>query len=232
MIPYDCPYCERRPVGAAASIPYVRGMVIQFKIGEKQSLGCAGCVRLNVFKETGLSLLIGWFSPIALILNPLFIAYGLVRGLLVFRNDESVRKVLRNRGLPVGDPSDAANVGSAIAITSLMVGKHVERREPISLATLTEAVAHKAYPEPAIMAILAREGVRSIPGFDAGDLDWCAVSWDRLAHPDFIARSTLRILPLSERQSVAAFLNGVASSVEPTVGRQFQSMARLLESKP
>lgn len=110
-IDYPCPYCNRRNLQTRANVPYVRGLVLAYVIGAKRLVGCVQCVRGEIYKQQGTSLLVGWFSPVALVANPLFIAYGLMRSLYVAPNPTGVRRLLSEAGIP--DPGDAVDVMKA-----------------------------------------------------------------------------------------------------------------------
>ena len=119
-INYLCPYCNKRNIQTRAAIPYVRGYVLAYEIGAKHAVGCTSCVRVEIYKQSGLSLLIGWFSPVALFLNPVLISYGLVRGIFVFRNAKGVQRLLDLAGVP--DPGQTVDVNKACyALAAAMV---------------------------------------------------------------------------------------------------------------
>lgn len=127
---YPCPYCHQKPLETVATAPYVRGFIAAYQIGSKTFIGCVPCVRKKVLGEAGLSLLIGWFSITALILNPLFIVYNVIRGFLTGRNDNAVKGKLRELGLP-DEPKivDVNAVSYALAASMIMADGSVDESE-------------------------------------------------------------------------------------------------------
>jgi len=111
---YICPYCQKRHVQTAVKTPFVRGILLMYIMGRKQFVGCVPCVRLKILKEVGWSLLIGWFSLTALVINPFLIIFNLIRAIFVHPNVEKVHKILKRAGVPT-DPS-------YIRVTSLSYG--------------------------------------------------------------------------------------------------------------
>lgn len=120
MSSYPCPYCDDRPLESVATLPYVRGFLLAYQVGTKRFIGCRSCVRVQIYKEAGLSSLIGWFSITAFFLNPMFITYGLVRGLFVGKNSDAVRKQLREAGIP-DEPSAVHPLQVAYALAASMI---------------------------------------------------------------------------------------------------------------
>jgi hypothetical protein len=133
----------------AARLPYVRGFLLAVQHGHKQLVGCKSCVRSELLKESGKSALIGWFSPTALILNPIFIVYGIGRSLFVRTNLDAVRRVLKEAGIQ-------------------------EPTEPLKLVQIAYGLAasvivadRKILPEE--IAVAADIGARILEGFDANE---------------------------------------------------------------
>ena len=91
---FPCPYCKNASLETTASAPYVRGFLVAYQIGSKAFIGCTSCVRKKVWGEAFLSMLIGWFSITALVINPFMIVYNLIRGCFIGENKKSVAKKL------------------------------------------------------------------------------------------------------------------------------------------
>jgi len=127
---YPCPYCHQKQLETVATAPYVRGFIAAYQIGSKTFIGCVPCVRKKVLGEAALSLFIGWFSITALILNPIFILYNVIRGLLTGRNDTAVKGKLRELGLP-DEPKivDVNAVSYALAASMIMADGSVDESE-------------------------------------------------------------------------------------------------------
>lgn len=107
-----CPHCDTRPMVAAASLPYTRGYLFNGGFGIKTLTGCVTCVRRELIEETGRSALIGWFSIPGLVANPVFIAYGIARSLVVRSDPDRIAALVRTAGgknsADIYDPLQAA----------------------------------------------------------------------------------------------------------------------------
>ena len=143
-ISYSCPYCEGRNIETAATAPYVRGFVLAFQIGSKSFIGCTACVRIKVLREAGLSVLVGWFSIIALIINPFLIVYNLLQAPFIRTNYAKARKKLNDAGVPDDQTSvDVTRLGYSLA-TSMMVADGRIDEEEVAVAL---AVGMKIFPD-------------------------------------------------------------------------------------
>ena len=171
-IAYKCPYCRTNYLQTAAKLPYVRGFLLAVQHGHKQVVGCTPCVRSELLKETGKSALIGWFSPTALILNPIFIVYGLGRTLFVRTNLDAVRKVLKESGIPEpAQPLNIVQVAYGLAASMIVADKKILPEEIALASEIGSRIIdgfddaefrrtvdnHKKLPEPAELAGLLRE---------------------------------------------------------------------------
>lgn len=191
-IDYPCPYCNRRNLAARATLPYVRGYVLAYAVGAKRAVGCVSCVRAEVYKQSGLSLLIGWFSPVALVLNPLFISYGLVRGLFVFPNPAAVRETLQQAGIP--DPGDQVDIIKACYALGASMVNADGKIDPKELETAKEV------------------GARLLPDFDGEEFD-AVVRGKRLPDDPFILAGLLRNAIAPEgRKRVYDYLLAIAGA--------------------
>lgn len=124
---YPCPYCHENALEAVATAPYVRGLLVAHLIGSKSFIGCTDCVKKKVLGEALLSMAIGWFSFVSFFLNPLFIAYNLIRGLLVGPNPDAIAKKLKQLGLPSKpEVLDVNKVGYALAASMILADGKVE----------------------------------------------------------------------------------------------------------
>ena len=191
-IDYPCPYCNRRNLQTRANVPFVRGMVLAYLVGAKRVVGCVPCVRSEIYKQQGLSLLIGWFSPVALVLNPLFITYGVARGLFVGPNPNGVRDLLNEAGIP--DPGDQVDVMRACyALAASMINAD-GKVDPAELQTATEL------------------GAQLIPGFDATEFE-AVVRGNRAPDDPYILAGLLRnVLSDDARQRLYDYLVAIASA--------------------
>ncbi|MBL8547866.1 MAG: TerB family tellurite resistance protein [Hyphomonadaceae bacterium] len=191
-VDYPCPYCQRRNLQTRANVPYVRGMLIAYMMGQKRLVGCVKCVRGEIFKQQGLSLLVGWFSPVALVANPLFITYGLIRGLFVFPNPVGVRSLLAEAGIP--DPGDKVDVMKACYALAATMIRADGKVDPAEVETAT------------------RLGGELIPGFDAAEFE-AVVAGNRVPDDPYILAGLLRnVLSDDARQRVFDYLVAIANA--------------------
>jgi uncharacterized tellurite resistance protein B-like protein len=122
-------------------------------------------------KESGKSALIGWFSPTALILNPIFIEYGIGRSLFVRTNLDAVRKVLKEAGIQEpAEPLNLVQVAYSLAASMIAADKKILPEEVDVAAEIGSRILenfdaaefrktvdnHKNLPEPAELAGLLR----------------------------------------------------------------------------
>ncbi len=174
FIAYKCPYCNSNYLETSAKLPFVRGFLLAVQHGHKTLVGCRPCVKSELLKETGKSALIGWFSPTALILNPIFILYGIGRAAFVRTNLDAVRKVLKEAGVPEpAAPLNLTQVAYSLAASVIAADRKVLPEE-IALASeigqkildgfddaaFRSTVAnHNNLPEPAELALLLRDAL-------------------------------------------------------------------------
>ena len=210
-IPYPCPKCQKRTIEAKATSVFVRGLVIWFKIGERTTIGCVGCVRSAVFGEAGLSLLIGWFSPFALVMNPFLVVYGFLQGLFLGRNRGAARRYLHDRGFPTGVEGDLQRVCYALAVA--LVGGEWTKAASEQSARETILVKRENFSVERLSAIHSI-GQRVVPGFEPADLEWYVVVSQNLGHPLHVAQAAQRILSTNDRNVAHSFLGEMAASLE------------------
>ncbi len=171
-VAYKCPYCRVNYLETTAKLPYVRGFLLAYQHGHRQLVGCKRCVRSELLKETGKSALIGWFSPTALVLNPLFIVYGIGRSLFVRTNVDAVRNVLKEAGIQEpSEPLNLVQIAYSLAASMIAADKKVLPEEIAVAAEIGPRILesfdaaefrktvdnHKSLPEPAELAGILRE---------------------------------------------------------------------------
>jgi hypothetical protein len=174
VIPYRCPFCDERNLDTVAKVPFVRGMLVAVQMNSRTLVGCIPCVRLNIFKEVGKSLALGWWSPTALFINPVLIVYNTARGLLLFPNREGVRKQLRAAGIPDRpEPMSLLQIGymlaaSMIAADGRILPEEVAVAERIGAQIFSDfnptdfrnvVGRHRSLPPAEDLAGLLREGL-------------------------------------------------------------------------
>lgn len=101
-----------------------------YQIGTKSFIGCTGCVKKKVRGEAGISLLLGWFSLVAFVLNPFMILYNFIRSFFISPNPAAVAGKLQELGLP--DNPNIINiqaVGFALAAAMILADGVVEESE-------------------------------------------------------------------------------------------------------
>jgi uncharacterized tellurite resistance protein B-like protein len=192
MSGYPCPYCEERSLETVATVPYVRGFVVAYQVGSKKMIGCTSCVRKQIYKEAGLSSLIGWFSVTAVFLNPLFISYGLVRGIFVGKNPQAVRQQLALAGLPP-EPAlvHVLQVAYGLAAAMITADNKVEQQE---------------------VHVAAQWGQHLFAGFDANML-WHAVqNHKNLPAPAELSSFLAHTLDEPGKQALYNYLQAIASA--------------------
>ncbi|MEZ5937974.1 MAG: TerB family tellurite resistance protein [Hyphomonadaceae bacterium] len=95
-----CPRCNRRPLTTVATAPYARGFLLAYQTGNKKIAGCTSCVGQGLRAEAGKSLLFGWFSITALVLNLFFIPWNFFRSFFVSPDARAVTKLFDQIGVP------------------------------------------------------------------------------------------------------------------------------------
>ena len=187
---YPCPYCNERQLETVASAPYVRGLLVAYQIGSKSFIGCVSCVRSRVLGEAGLSLLIGWFSITAVIINPVLIIYNLIRGCCVGENQKAVARKLEQLGLPESpNIVDVQSVCQALAASMILADGVVEEAE-------LEA-AEKA-------------GDQVFGEFDEAALRMLVLNGKDLPAPDHLARMLQDTIDDEQKQNIMIYLSEIA----------------------
>ncbi len=127
---YMCPYCGKNELETTKTAPFIRGFLIAYRLGYKTLLGCRSCVRKEIFKEVGLSSLVGWFSITALLINPFLLLYNIIQGIFVFPNPDKVNKKLQEAGLaPQRKKVDLTQTGYTLATAMIAVDGKIEPEE-------------------------------------------------------------------------------------------------------
>ena len=189
-IAYKCPYCRTNYLQTSAKLPYVRGYLLAIEHGHKQIVGCTPCVRGQVLKETGKSALLGWFSPTALILNPIFIIYGLGRSLFVTTNLEAVRKVLRESNIPEpAKPVNIVQIAYSLAASMIVADKKILEEE---------------------VALASEIGARILDGFDAAEFRRTVDNHKKLPEPAELAGLLRDVLTDDGKVLVYRYLEAIA----------------------
>ena len=124
-----CPFCQLRPVESTAKTSSVRGFLIAYQISTRTLIGCAPCVRNELFKEAGLSALLGWFSITAFVINPFLIVYNMGRGIAVRPNPEAVMKRLKEVGYEPSAGADLLQVGYSLAAARVAADGKIDPEE-------------------------------------------------------------------------------------------------------
>jgi uncharacterized tellurite resistance protein B-like protein len=158
----SCPYCHARELETVATVPYVRGMVVAYTLGVKKFMGCRRCVRRSIYKEVGVSSLVGWFSLTAVVLNPLMITYGAVRGLFVRVDEAGVKRALDQAGIPDdGLEVDPLRVAYGLAAAMIAADGKVEDEE-VAVAIEVGKQLFSEFESDAFAEVLA--GHKELPG--------------------------------------------------------------------
>jgi uncharacterized tellurite resistance protein B-like protein len=209
-IAYKCPYCRTNDIQTSAKLPYVRGFLLAVQHGHKQLVGCNTCVRTELLKESGKSALIGWFSPTALILNPIFIVYGLGRALFVRTNLEAVRKVLKEAGIPEpAKPLNLVQVAYSLAASMIAADKKIKPEE---------------------IALASEIGTRILEGFDAAEFRKTVDNHKNLPEPAELAGLLREVLTEDGRVLVYRYLLAIAQADEE-VSQEEMALLALIADK-
>lgn len=160
---YTCPICQKRPIETAVTVPSIRGFLLAYQIRTRKVLACRVCARKAMLGEAGKSMLVGWFSPTSLIVNPAFILWNVGRAPFARANQEKVAETYRQLGVPVpGESVDIAQIlyvmaASMIAADGKISPEEIETAEQIGGRILSafdptafRAVVggHKSLPDP------------------------------------------------------------------------------------
>jgi len=200
---YPCPYCHRRSLEATATAPYIRGFLLFYLIGSKSFIGCVPCVRGKLFSEAGTSLVLGWFSLRALLINPCFITYNLIRACFVGADPKAIANKLRELGLP-DKPSlvDIKSVGVALTASMILADGEVEEAELLA--------AEKA-------------GDEVFEGFDEAGLRMIVQHGKDLPPAEDLAAMLREVLDQDGKTKVMVFLSKIAMA-DGTVAKQEREM--------
>ncbi|MEM6347484.1 MAG: tellurite resistance TerB family protein [Bacteroidota bacterium] len=127
---YNCPYCQVRPLETVARAPFVRGYVLAYQLGYQKLVGCVRCVRRRVLRQAAFSLLLGWFSITALIINPFLIVWNLIQAPFIKSRPKRVEKVLKRMGLPINpQKANLTDAGYALAASMITADGKIESTE-------------------------------------------------------------------------------------------------------
>jgi uncharacterized tellurite resistance protein B-like protein len=125
-----CSYCNVRTIETVARVPFVRGRLFGRTLGVKKFMGCSRCVRRSIYKEVGVSSVVGWWSVRAALLNPVMLTYGAVRGLFVRPNAAAVKRALEQAGVPEeGLDVDPLRVAYGLAAAMIAADGKIEQEE-------------------------------------------------------------------------------------------------------
>ena len=160
-------------MATVATLPYARGRLLDPGFGVKTIAGCVPCARRALLAETGQSALTGWFSFAGLIVNPVFITYGLARALFLTRRPERVAALMRSAG--VSGPGTPAPLDAAYRLAASMIAadQRIEQAEidvacevgrklfaSFSPEDFRKLVAnHRTLPKPGELALLLKSAV-------------------------------------------------------------------------
>ncbi|MGD9866581.1 MAG: TerB family tellurite resistance protein [Hyphomicrobiales bacterium] len=144
----------------------MRGQGLGQHFGARKIAGCSDCVRLQLLRETGRSAIRGWGSPAAAATNPVFLAYGVARSLIVTEDPARVEQMLREAGLPAGGAaSSLVRLCYSLAATVIAADRRILEEE-IALATRIGMKLFTGFREADFRKVVA--GHRELPG--AGEL--------------------------------------------------------------
>ncbi len=148
-------------------------------------------------------MLIGWFSPTAVLMNPIMILYSILCALLVGINKKKAREFLAGQGFPIKAPGDVQRSSCALAMMTL-VGEAPETNDRAHRSWVDAWATGKLLSVQDVNAIevVARE---TLLEFDAQEFERYLMS-DRLGDPKHIVAAMRRILTPDELVRAQRFL--------------------------
>ena len=131
-----CPVCKNAELDTVTSAPYIRGMLLAYTFGTKRFVGCQSCVRKQLAGEVGVSMLAGWFSITALVVNPMCILWNGLRIPFVKADPRKVGDLLSELGIDTGTPAgvgqvDLTRVAASLAVAMVAADGKVEEDEVV-----------------------------------------------------------------------------------------------------
>jgi uncharacterized tellurite resistance protein B-like protein len=187
-----CSYCNSRQIETVATVPYVRGRLVRHTLGVKKFLGCRICVRRSIYREVGISSLVGWFSVTAVVLNPIMITYGAVRGLFVRHDAVGVRRALEQAGFPDdGMEADPLRVAYGLAAAMIAADGKIEDEE---------------------VAVAIEVGRQLFSDFDANDFFKVMAGHKELPGVSELTHLLGKVLEEKEKSLVFGYLAEIAAS--------------------
>lgn len=189
---YPCPICQTREIETVITQPAIRGFLLAYQISTRRVLACRSCARKSLLGEAGKSMLIGWFSPTSLVVNPVFILWNAGRAPFVGANPEKVAKVYRELGVPVP--------GESIELPLILY----------SLAV--NMIAADGKFEDAEVETAARVGRDILPEFDDAAFQEVLGRWARLPEPEQNARLMGNVLSDGGRRLINRYLYEIAAA--------------------
>ena len=158
--PVPCPRCQKADVDTVASAPFIRGVIVSHALGMKHFVGCRSCVRKQLAKEVAQSLYLGWFSPIALVVNPLCILWNGLRIPFLKPSPAKVESYLRDLGIGP-DIVDLPRVAASLAATMVAADGRVDPSE-VEVATSIGIQLIDGFTPSLFSEVL--DNVSSLPG--------------------------------------------------------------------
>lgn len=212
---YLCPLCRERDIETVVTVPRIRGYLLAYQMSTLKAPCCRQCARREMLAEAGRSLFLGWFSISALIVNPLFILWNVVRVPFVGANYAAVKKLFAEAGIP--EPSAQPDIMRVLyGLAAAMIAADGEI-------------------DPAEVETALTFGDRVSPDFDPGAFHDTVEKHAELPSPDAYATVLAQSLTADQKQlvvrylAIIAFADGEFSSSEETL---LKSVAAKMEVAP
>lgn len=129
-----CPRCKTSAIDTITTVPYIRGFVIAYNYGTKRLVGCNPCVKKQLAGEVGLSLLTGWFSITAFLVNPVCILWNSARLPFIKSDPAQVDRMLLELGIR-NEQVDLPRVAAALAASMVAADGKVDPEEVVTAIT-------------------------------------------------------------------------------------------------
>ena len=125
-------------------------MLLAYTFGTKRFVGCKTCVKKQLAGEVGLSLVAGWFSITAIVVNPMCILWNGCRVPFIKSNPLKVQELLAELGVDASSPSaqvDITRVAASLAAVMVAADGEVDEDEIVVSVGIGQRLFEDFTPE-------------------------------------------------------------------------------------